>query len=136
MVVVNIVGFAYKLNLRNGKTIVIPFDHQPHEVPDEIANNKFDNVFKVIIPPQPKVPFVSPAIEKAREIMEIRLEEPPKVEDKPKVEVETVTEVKEEISKPPLKGIKIKKGTRAKLIKKGKPRNEPVKVEEITNGNN
>lgn len=146
MVVVNVVGFPYKLRLRNGNTIVIPYDNQPHEVPDEIAENKFDNVFQVLVPPKPKQQYFipSPIIniikkETVSNIIEINLDD--ELEPEPKIEeIKTEKEnITEEINKLPLKGIKIK--NRDKLIKKGKSRKQLIeevsnKVEEINNGNN
>ena len=144
MVVVNIVGFPYKIRLRSGIEIVIPYDHQPHEVPDEIAENNFNNVFQVLIPPRPKiiVPIVPTIpIQKAQEIIEINLEYDEKIEEKPKDVVNTIQEIKEEIKQTPLKGIKIKTAKRDKLIKKGKTRKKNFAVldtlkEETNNGNN
>lgn len=138
MVVVNIVGFHYKLKLRSGE-IVIPYDGQPHEVPDEVAESKFDNVFKVLVPPKPKYveqPIVIQTVnelKKAPEIIKIDTKESVETKIEAKIENVPLTENNEEIKKPPLKGIKIKKGTREKLIKKGKSK---PKTEEVTNGNN
>jgi hypothetical protein len=139
MVVVNIVGFPYKLRLRSGIDIVIPYDNQPHEVPDEIAENNFNNVFQILVPPKPKViKYFTPVepIQKSSEIIEINLEEEPKIEEKIKEEVNTIEEIKEEIKQPPLKGIKIKSIQRDKLIKKGKWKIKSIKSEELNNGNN
>ena len=124
MLVVNIVGFPYKLKLRNGQTIIVPNDNQPHEVPDEIAENKFDNVFHVLVPPKPKnyIPIMNVNVlnetnQKVSQIIEIDLSNDIKIEDNTKVDVNPVEEIKIEIDKPPLKGVKIKKAKREKLIK-------------------
>jgi len=128
MVVINVVGFPYKLKLRTGD-IVVPSDGQPHWVPDEVAESKFDNVFRIIVPPVNKNTvsiYKPPVVETKKEnnIIEIQIEE-----EKPK----SIVQKNIEENKPPLTGIKIKKNTREKLIKKGAPR---IKKEEVTDGNN
>ena len=135
MVVVNVVGFPYKINLRDGSSIIVPNDNQPHNVPDEIAEHKFDNVFQILVPPRPKVTshvifptVIASEVQKVPEIIEITIGNDQKTEDKPKDVVTVVEEDKPEIYKPPLKGIRIKKNIRQQLSKKRKLRNT---IEEI-----
>ena len=120
MVVVNIVGFPYKLKLRSGTSITVPNDNMPHEVPDEVGENKFDNVFQILVPAKPKViepiRFVQP-VQKVPEIIEIDLGDSHVVEDSKIVDTIPINEVIIENKQTPLKGIKIKKAKREKLIK-------------------
>jgi hypothetical protein len=61
MVVVNIAGFPYKVRLKNGEEIVIPYDNIAYGVSDEIAESDFRGVFKVIVPP--KIKMISSTLE-------------------------------------------------------------------------
>ena len=117
MVVVNIVGFTYKVRLNSGRVLVIPNDNRPHEVPDELTElftgKNYDNVFRVLVPPSPKVIIKQTTTEileppKKAEIIEISLED----------DEEKSIEKKEEVDKKPLKGKKIKAKKRKSLTKK------------------
>ena len=123
MVVVNIVGFHYKVRLRDGSTVTVPFDKQPHEVPDEIAEHKFDNVFQIIVPPKPKE-----VIQTIPQIIEINITDDAKINDNTKTN--DIAPPKEEEIKKPLQGKSIKPEIREKLTKKTPA--TPVQLASIT----
>lgn len=106
MVVVNIVGFPYKVKLKSG-VLVIPNDNRPHVVPDELADlfsgKNNDNVFRVLVPPKPKGIIK----QTTSEILESTV----------KVDIIEIN-LDDEVKKPPLKGKKIKAKKRKALTKK------------------
>ena len=112
MVVINIVGFPYKVKLKDGRTVILPNDNIPHTVPDELldlfTSKNYDNVFRVLVPPMPKVIVQQPMVEKS-EIIEINLDDEIIIEEKP---------VEKKAEEKPLKGKKIKIKKRKALIKK------------------
>jgi len=126
MVVVNIVGFPYKVKLTDGRIVILPNDNRPHQVPDELLDlfkgKKYDNVFRVLVPPRPKLintDLIPTTVitEVKPEIVEISLEDDEFVEEKP-------VEKKVEVKKKPLKGRKIKAKRRKALTKKRNKKEE------------
>jgi hypothetical protein len=130
MVVVNVIGFTYKVTLRNGTDLIIPADNKPHLVSDELAElGIFDNVFKVLVPPKPKIyPTMQPTIESTPNIIEINVVDPPKTEDNTKAIPKMGRPIKARNPNAPLAGVRIKgnkkekrKNIKEKLMQGTKP---------------
>jgi len=100
MKVVNIAGFPVQFE-KGGKTYSVPYDNQPHVIPDAcFYEDNFQGLLRVIVPPVPVKKVVA------------KMEEPVDIDDP------TVKEVVIEKSKPkPLAGKKLKPSIRAKLRK-------------------
>ena len=92
MIVVNVAGYPFAVNY-NGGVITIPFDNKSYTVPDDLGTFR---ELRILVPPQP-----------------IQQENVINVDEK------ILDEAKdnEKIKKKPLKGIKIKKTKRNKILK-------------------
>lgn len=100
MIVGNIAGFDFIFE-HNGQKYKIPNDRRGYHIPDDVDMVGFNKMLKILVPPAPKV---VPSVEKYVDIMEIDLD---KVNEK---------KIK------PLKGVKIKKDRRKKLIEHFHPK--------------
>lgn len=116
MLVVNLAGFNYPIEL-GGRKMIIPYDNRPHEVPDEFAKHNFGGAFKILVAPKPKL------------VIEVNNYVKP---EPVQVPVDSYT------GKPfeePLKGIKLKKSKRKELHRGSKERDHYKGIKKINTDN-